>query len=332
MPALQLLVSAQDRQRLSPPVPFREDTSSQPHAPDKLLVCSENGSQAISDYHLAYPSPQPMSISGSVFGGAGDHWRTSSLEELCHLCDEVSISRPLYMVNGQSTKLEQDSTKSTDSKREPDELDLSTSGQTGKAKHAASERARREKHKLALQKQYQRINNTALKEAGWDLNSDKAPTKEIIMDAMIIQDDMYKRRNVLIKTQFDQMGHELRERDRTIKQKDRTIREYQQTIERLRVMINRLSPGGKVFKESFELDSPSLKAQLAVDQPMAAFAQHCQVIEDGGQPRNMVKGRPVPSSSPEVRCGAPIRSGESSEVQAGCCNSCEFGHVKRKRA
>lgn len=281
------MVSTDDCQGVSRLFPPNERFQPQLLVPDGLQFASANSPQVIPEYHLTPEVEPSMLVSKSGPSEVADRWWTCSLEELCRLCSEVSIDRPLYMANVQSIEPKERIKKVTESATTLEELDLPTTEPTNQKRHAEFERARRENHKSALQEQYQRSNNTALKEAGWDLKSDKAPTKDRIMAAMNIQDEMHKRMNTLIQERLartdrtieqqsrviEEQNRAIKEHDRIIEEKDRIIREKSKANERLKWIVAGLPDGSQMLKNIFEPGPGSLVAHYVDDLSTTVFPQ-----------------------------------------------------------
>ena len=120
-------------------------------------------------------------------------WQSFAYEELYYVCRQISSGRPEYNPSVENHQPKRRTKKGSESQSDTKQLLAGDKKREGQEKHAAAERARREHHKSELITQYQNPSDYALRLAKWEPNSNKPPTKEVIMQASNIHTAMLGR-------------------------------------------------------------------------------------------------------------------------------------------
>lgn len=142
--------------------------------------------QGVEEKPLSAASPCfSLKFPGSSYTHTDDEWSAFSTEELRYNCLRVSPNRPRYNLNAQSSEPKRRAKKAPGAKTESKLL--------SSEKHAGAERNRRDSHKTRLIRYYKKANDYALEAAGWPHKSVKPPTKEIILQAFEIHQQMFER-------------------------------------------------------------------------------------------------------------------------------------------
>lgn len=226
---------------------------------------------AFPDHKFTLAPHRSTSVSLDGHGDNDTDWQTFSLEKLRFNIYKVSSERPEYMTGVQSTEPRERIPKVQKLQTMSDEVNAEVSKKERDAKHADMERERRERLKKLVDEQYKvYANDLALELAGWQKNSTKAPTKEVMMTAMNIHEQMRRRMDVLQAEASAQMEEELGRTRQECAQKDKII------------ICEREESAGKVegFRRLFE------HAWQIVDRSSASCPQNYLPFRANGQGQN----------------------------------------------